>query len=183
MEGFGRKCLYDGKRSYTIIYTFFIDFANKYDTVNIVELRRKVRLLAVSAMGRFRERMTRFMYGRYGMDQLSRMINYVSFALLIITLFTNSSLIYMLALAGIIYSYYRAFSRNISRRYSENQAYLKVKYDILRKFNNYKLRLKDQKTHRIFKCPSCAQKIRVPRGKGRISIKCPKCRIEFTRKS
>lgn len=134
-------------------------------------------------MGRFKERMAKFMYGRYGIDQLSRMINYVCFALLVITLFTKNGFIYILALAGIIYSYYRAFSRNISRRYGENQAYLKLKYDVLRKFNNYKLRIKDQKTHRIFKCPSCSQKIRVPRGKGRISIKCPKCRIEFTRKS
>lgn len=127
--------------------------------------------------------MARFMYGRYGIDQLSRMMNYISFALLIITLFTHSTLLYILALAGIICSYFRAFSRNISKRYSENQAYLKLKYDVLRKFNNYKLRMKDRKTHRIFKCPSCSQKIRVPRGKGKISIKCPKCRIEFTRKS
>lgn len=135
------------------------------------------------AMGRLKERMARFMYGRYGMDQLSRMMNYISFALLVITLFTNSRVLYLLALIGIIYSYYRAFSKNISRRDSENQVYLKLKYDVLRKFNNFKLRMKDKKTHRIFKCPSCSQKIRVPRGKGRISIKCPKCRIEFTRKS
>lgn len=142
-----------------------------------------MRWALLIAMGRLKERMARFMYGRYGMDQLSRMINYISFALLILTLLTNSTLIYLLALAGIIYSYYRVFSRNISRRYSENQIYLKLKYDVLRRFNNFKLRLKDKKTHRIFKCPSCSQKIRVPRGKGRISIKCPKCRIEFTRKS
>lgn len=142
-----------------------------------------MRWALLIAMERLKERMARFMYGRYGMDQLSRMINYVSFALLIITLFTNSTLIYLLALVGIIYSYYRVFSRNISRRYSENQVYLKLKYDVLRRFHNFKLRLKDKKTHRIFKCPSCSQKIRVPRGKGRICIKCPKCRIEFTRKS
>ena len=68
--------------------------------------------------------MARFMIGRYGMDQLSKMVNYISFALLILTLFTHSMLLYILAVAGIIYSYYRAFSRNISKRYSENQAYL-----------------------------------------------------------
>ena len=94
--------------------------------------------------------MARFMIGRYGMDQLSKMVNYISFALLILTLFTHSMLLYILAVAGIIYSYYRAFSRNISKRYSENQAYLKVKNDVLKRFNQWKMRIKDIKTHRIF---------------------------------
>ena len=100
-----------------------------------------------------------------------------------VTLFVHSGVLYMVALAGIIYAYYRAFSRNISRRYSENEAYLKVKYKVIGKFNNFKFRMKDRKTHVIFKCPNCSQKIRVPRGKGNISIKCPKCRIEFIKKT
>ena len=82
------------------------------------------------------------MIGRYGMDQLSKMVNYISFALLILTLFTHSMLLYILAVGGIVYSYYRAFSRNISKRYSENQAYLKVKYDVLKRFNQWKMRIK-----------------------------------------
>lgn len=134
-------------------------------------------------MGNFKDKIARFMYGRYGMDQLSRLIMYITFALLIITLFVHSGVLYMVALAGIIYAYYRAFSRNISRRYSENEAYLKVKYKVIGKFNNFKFHMKDRKTHVIFKCPNCSQKIRVPRGKGNISIKCPKCRIEFTKKT
>ena len=134
-------------------------------------------------MEKFKNKIARFMYGRYGMDQLSRLIMYITFALLIITLFIHSSILYTVALAGIIYTYYRAFSRNISRRYSENEAYLKFKYKIIGKFNNFKFRMKDRKTHVIFKCPNCSQKIRVPRGKGNISIKCPKCRIEFTKKT
>ncbi len=134
-------------------------------------------------MENFKNKIARFMYGRYGMDQLSRLIMYITFALLIITLFIHSSILYTVALAGIIYTYYRAFSRNISRRYSENEAYLKFKYKIIGKFNNFKFRMKDRKTQVIFKCPNCSQKIRVPRGKGNISIKCPKCRIEFTKKT
>ena len=53
--------------------------------------------------------MARFLIGRYGMDQLSKMVNYISFALLILTLFTHSMLLYILAVGGIVYSYYRAF--------------------------------------------------------------------------
>ena len=55
--------------------------------------------------------MARFMIGRYGMDQLSKMVNYISFALLILTLFTHSMLLYILAVGGIVYSYYRAFKK------------------------------------------------------------------------
>ena len=134
-------------------------------------------------MGKFRDRMTRFMYGRYGMDQLSKLLMYLALALLVITLFWHNPIIYFLAVALMVYTYYRMFSKNISRRYSENQAYLKVRYKIIGRFNNFKLRMRDRKTHRIFKCPSCSQKIRVPKGKGRISIRCPKCRIEFTKKT
>lgn len=134
-------------------------------------------------MERFRQRLMKFMYGRYGIDQFSRFILYACFAILIVTLFIHSAVLYLLAMAGIVYAYYRMFSRNLSRRYEENQYYLKLKYSFLRKFNIFKMRMKDRKTHRIYKCPGCSQKIRVPRGKGMISIKCPKCRIEFTRKS
>ena len=110
-------------------------------------------------MNRFKQSFSRFMYGRYGMDQLSRCLSYVVLVLIILTFFLRSNVIYTVALLGIVYIYFRMFSRNISRR-SE-----------------------DSKTHRIFKCPSCGQKIRVPKGKGRISIKCPKCRIEFIKKT
>ena len=134
-------------------------------------------------MGKFRDRMAKFMYGRYGIDHLSRMTMYLSILLFVITLFWHNSIVYLVAVAIMIYTYYRTFSRNISKRYSENEAYLKVKYKIIGKFNVCKARLKDSKTHKIFKCPSCTQKIRVPKGKGKISIKCPKCRIEFIKKT
>ncbi|MDD3238579.1 MAG: hypothetical protein PHW47_00530 [Lachnospira sp.] len=134
-------------------------------------------------MGGFKDKMARFMYGRYGMDQLSRLLSYVCLALLVITIFVHNNVLYLLALAGLIYTYFRAFSRNISKRHAENDAYLKIHYKVVGKFNQFKYRCKDSKTHRIFKCPSCGQKIRVPKGKGKISIKCPKCRIEFIKKT
>ena len=68
--------------------------------------------------------MMRFMQGRYGMDYLSRALAYVSLAMLIITLFWHNSLVYIIAVALMFYTYFRVFSRNISKRYSENQSYL-----------------------------------------------------------
>ncbi len=134
-------------------------------------------------MNRFKDRMARFMYGRYGMDQLSRNLSLICLVLLIVTMFVRNNVIYMIALVGIVYTYFRVFSRNISRRSEENEKYLKFHYKVVGKLNKIKFRITDSKTHRIFRCPSCSQKIRVPRGKGKISIKCPKCRIEFIKKT
>ena len=134
-------------------------------------------------MNRFKDKMARFMYGRYGMDQLSRNLSLICLVLLIVTMFVRTNVIYMIALVGIVYTYFRVFSRNISRRSEENEKYLKFHYKVVGKLNKIKFRITDSKTHRIFRCPSCSQKIRVPRGKGKISIKCPKCRIEFIKKT
>ena len=134
-------------------------------------------------MNRFKDKMARFMYGRYGMDQLSSNLSLICLVLLIVTMFVRKIVIYMIALVGIVYTYFRVFSRNISRRSEENEKYLKFHYKVVGKLNKIKFRITDSKTHRIFRCPSCSQKIRVPRGKGKISIKCPKCRIEFIKKT
>ncbi len=134
-------------------------------------------------MSRFRQKVMQFMQGRYGADQFSRFLIYLSLILLVITLFCRNNFIYYIAVIVLFYSYFRMLSRNISRRYAENQKYLSLRYKVVGRFNWIRLRIKDSKTHRIFKCPSCSQKIRVPKGKGRISIKCPKCRIEFIKKT
>lgn len=134
-------------------------------------------------MSKFRQKVMQFMQGRYGADQFSKFLIYLSLILLVITLFCRNNFIYYIAVIVLFYSYFRMLSRNISKRYAENQKYLSVRYKVVGKFNWIKLRIKDSKTHRIFKCPSCSQKIRVPKGKGRISIKCPKCRIEFIKKT
>lgn len=134
-------------------------------------------------MSKFRQKIMQFMQGRYGADQFSKFLIYLSLILLVITLFCRNNFIYYIAVIVLFYSYFRMLSRNISKRYAENQKYLSVRYKVVGRFNWIKLRIKDSKTHRIYKCPSCSQKIRVPKGKGRISIKCPKCRIEFIKKT
>ena len=134
-------------------------------------------------MSKFRQKMMQFMQGRYGADQFSKFLIYLSLILLVITLFWHNNFIYYIAVIALVYSYFRILSRNISKRYAENQKYLALRYKVVGKFNSIKLRIKDSKTHKIFRCPSCSQKIRVPKGKGRISIKCPRCRIEFIKKT
>lgn len=146
---------------------------------------KKVKLIlkGLDVMEKFRQKVMRFMQGRYGTDQFSRFLISVSVILLILTLFCRSNIPYYIAVVILIYAYYRMFSRKVSSRYAENQKYLSVKYKVLGRFNNLKFRIKDSKTHKIYRCPSCSQKIRVPKGKGRISIRCPRCRIEFIKKT
>lgn len=60
-------------------------------------------------MNGFKDKFARFMYGRYGMDQLSRNLSLICLVLLVITMFSRSNVLYAIALAGIIYTYFRYF--------------------------------------------------------------------------
>ncbi len=124
-----------------------------------------------------------FMSGRYGTDNLSRFMLVICVILLVINLFTGSSILYILALALLVLSYYRTFSRKIVQRSSENDRYLEIVENIKSRFRRTGGRNVQSDEYRIYKCPSCGQKIRVPRGKGRICITCPKCHTEFQKRS
>lgn len=130
-----------------------------------------------------REKFMRFMYGRYGMDSLGRFTMITTLILILLNYFTDSRLIPLLSWAGIILTYFRMFSKNINKRSAENQQFLDRTYKIRRWFYTQKNILGQKKTHHIYKCPSCRQKIRVPKGKGRIEIRCPKCNTTFIKNS
>lgn len=130
-----------------------------------------------------REKLIRFMQGRYGMDYLGRFTIILGLAAIILSMFIDSAILSILAWACIIFAYFRMFSRNIYKRSSENQAFLTKTYKIRCFFARQKNMMAQRKTHHIYKCPTCKQKIRVPRGKGRIEIRCPKCNTAFIKKS
>ena len=130
-----------------------------------------------------REKFQRFMQGRYGADELSKAQNVVALVLLVISIFTRMGIFYWLAIALIIYETFRMFSKNISKRYQENQQYLNYRYKLTVKIDRYKKRFQQRKIYRFYKCPQCKQTVRVPRGRGKICITCPKCRTEFVKKS
>ncbi|MGN0313101.1 MAG: hypothetical protein ACI4CC_10010 [Lachnospiraceae bacterium] len=132
---------------------------------------------------KFKDRVARAMYGRYGNDELNRMILVLSMVLLVVSAFGKVGGLYLLAVALLILSYYRMLSRNVSKRYAENQKYLTYKNKITGWFRIRKLHLKQRKEFHFFKCPACGQKVRVPKGKGMIEITCPKCRNSFRKRS
>lgn len=130
-----------------------------------------------------REKIARFMAGRYGMDSLGRSTMALTLVFIVLSYFTRNRLVPFLAWAGIILTYYRMFSRNIYKRSAENQQFLNRTAKLRRWFYTQKNIFAQRKTHHIYKCPSCKQKIRIPRGKGRIEIRCPKCNTKFIKNS
>lgn len=130
-----------------------------------------------------KEKLMRFMYGRNGVDSLGKFVLVISIIVMLLAGWTDSLILSYLSWVGIIYLYFRMFSRNIYKRSSENQWYLNKTYKIRTFFYRQKNLLLQRKTHHIYKCPTCRQKIRVPRGKGRIEIRCPKCNTRFIKKS
>lgn len=123
------------------------------------------------------------MQGRYGMDQFGRTLFGATMICLVLSIIFGGSFLYTLGMVLIVYSYFRMFSRNHAKRYAENQKYLQLTATVRGKFAKFKRENAQRKTHHIYRCPNCKQKIRVPKGKGKIAITCPKCRTEFIKHS
>lgn len=130
-----------------------------------------------------KQKIQHFMMGRYGADQYGQLLMGISVVFLVISLFTRLDIFYIFALALMGYEYYRMMSRKVERRYAENQKFLNWRYQLVVKWNRKKEHLRQRKTHHFYKCPSCKQKVRVPKGKGRICITCPRCKEEFIKNS
>ena len=138
----------------------------------------------------FRQKLQNFMMGRYGVDQLGIFLTVVALILSILASMFDFYILSVLATVVLIYSIFRMYSRNTSARYQENvkfmpywQKIMGFWYSIKRWFLQKKQQWKDRKTHCYFSCPTCHQTLRVPKGKGKIKISCPKCKSELIRKT
>lgn len=128
----------------------------------------------------------RFMSGRYGGDAFSNFLSLAALVVVVLGLFVPGlfgMLLGWLGWAALIYSYYRIFSRNIPKRAAENRWYLAKQAAVSQRFSSMKTRWRMRQTYRYFRCPHCRQELRVPHGRGRISITCPKCGTSFIKKS
>lgn len=128
-----------------------------------------------SFLNRLRDGLRRFMAGRYGTDKLNTAILVTGFVLCILCMFIRLPLVNLLmttaSYALMFWAIFRSLSRNTYKRYQEN-----------RNFLAFCEQVKDR-DHRYFACPRCRQPVRVPRGKGKIAITCPKCRERFIKKT
>jgi hypothetical protein len=117
----------------------------------------------------------RFMEGRYGSDKLNTALLMTALVLVLVYSFLPFGLVklllWLISYVLMIWAIFRMLSRNTYRRYQENRRFLQI-MDGIR-----------DREHRYYNCPTCRQRVRVPRGKGKIDISCPKCREKFIRKT
>ena len=117
----------------------------------------------------------RFMTGRYGTDKLNTVILMTGVIICFIAMFVPSAhvtlILTLIAYILMFWAMFRTLSRNTYKRYQENRRFLML-LD----------RIKDRQ-HRYYSCPRCRQPVRVPRGKGKIAITCPKCKEKFIKKT
>lgn len=125
----------------------------------------------------------KFMYGRYGKDELNIFLLYFLIGIVIVNLMTIFmmfridlilNLLYLIIVAIFIF---RFTSKNFEKRRNENRKFLKYKSKVVNFFTGKK------DYYKYFKCPSCKQEVRIPRDKGKILITCPKCGNKFEKKS
>ena len=117
----------------------------------------------------------RFMSGRYGTDKLNTVILITGVICCLVAMFVHSAVVTliltMISYGMMFWALFRTMSRNTYKRYQEN-----------RRFLMFLDRIKDRQ-HRYFVCPRCRQPVRVPKGKGKIAITCPKCKEKFIKKT
>ncbi len=136
-----------------------------------------------------RDKIARFMYGRYaqyGQDGFNKFLWVLWLALLFISAFMSRKIsIYFVVLADvcIIYSLFRMMSRNIDARRKENEVYCYYKSKVTSIIGQKKNEHSQKANYRFYTCTKCGQRVRVPKGRGKIEITCPKCGNKFIKKS
>ena len=126
------------------------------------------------------------MTGRNGADNLSRAVSVVVIVLLVVSLFFHGDaarVLWILAVLGMVYVYFRMFSRNHAARQREYYAFLRFWTPVEEWFRFQRTRFRERNTYKYFRCPQCKQRLRAPRGKGKIQVTCQKCRNVFQTKT
>ncbi len=135
------------------------------------------------------------MRGRRGWDQFNFFLLIASFVIEIMGRIFGQRYIYLFGVALFFYSVYRALSRNIAAREAENQKYLQITNRIKnwryfrqqKKQGTYTYTQSEQNrngaygstVYAYYYCPSCKQQVRIPAGKGRVTVTCPRCGEKF----
>ena len=127
----------------------------------------------------FRERVYSFMIGRNGGDALGRALLILYLVLALVNAFIGSWIVYLLATTLAIYAIYRMLSRDLYARRRENAWYLRRENAVRDLWRLQRNKWRDRKTHVYRRCPACKSTLRLPRQKGKHTVRCPKCQHRF----
>ena len=132
-----------------------------------------------------RQRLARFFFGRYGIDSLGYTLIIVSLVMSLVSSLTAaiwgtfSTVIWILSYVLLVWEIFRMLSRNIMARRRENDVFFGWFKPIKKFVKLSSNKLRDRKTHKYFVCPKCKNNLRVPKGRGEITITCPVCKTRF----
>ena len=126
---------------------------------------------------------SRFMYGRNGQDRLARASYFAGIILYLIGMLAGNGIVLIVSLLILCYGVFRILSKNTAKRAAENARFCEMTRKPTRYLNMLKMQWENRHTHRYFMCPKCGQITRVPKGKRKIQITCPKCGCVFVRRS
>ena len=129
-----------------------------------------------------RNALHRFMDGRYGNDQLNLFLIVFYLVLYLLFALTGFEPLYWVCLVCVFVSLFRLLSRNIAARRRENAQFMRLVGPAVQWFR-FQRTIHRDKDHRYFKCPNCGQQLRVPRGKGKITVTCRSCGASFQENS
>lgn len=127
--------------------------------------------------------LNKMLYGRYGVDQFATALVVGSVVFSLLFTFTHWAIFYILSSVLLVYAVYRIFSKNFARRQRENIFWQNIAIKGKKVSHILVRRTKDFPKYKYYKCMNCKQTIRIPRGKGRVEIRCPKCGYSFRSKT
>ena len=126
-----------------------------------------------------RYRLQQFLDKCYGFDLLGYLLLAACVLLTMLSRLFDVVLPGLFACIALVWAVSRAFSHNIQKRWSENQRLLKLLPELRRALADGRIRHKQRRDYKFFRCPGCKNRLRLPRGKGRIQITCPRCGQRF----
>ena len=133
-------------------------------------------------MNKLRTKFIRFMYGRYGVDQLYYALFAVWGVTALINCFVNSVILSILGTALAVWMIWRSLSRNIQKRRAENGKFLVLWKPVKSWLILQRDRIRDRKTARYRRCSHCRAIVKLPVKKGKHTVVCPRCRERFDEK-
>jgi hypothetical protein len=128
-------------------------------------------------------RMQQWMSGRYGCDELSAALSVVTLVGLVLSCIPRLRILIVPTMFFCIWSLFRCYSKNLEKRRAERESYLRFTGQVRSRLHVRQKAWKERKTHRYFRCKQCHTVLRVPKGKGKVKINCPKCHTELVKKT